>query len=381
MTRIRPNRPRGARLALRALPAALVAGLLLAAFSQAAAAKVVWLCKPGQHADPCTPGLSTTSYSPSLKPTGVLHPQAVKHPSIDCFYVYPTVSGQKTTLANFKVDPVERSVALQQAARYSQYCRVFAPVYRQVTLTALLAGTNETPAQLRTPVADVRTAFRTYLQKYNHGRGFVLIGHSQGSFVLRSLIAKDVDSKPTVRKHLLSAILMGGDVLVKNGKAVGGDFKHIAACHSNTQLGCVIAFSTFDQPVPNPSLFGRTTVKGEHVLCTNPAALGGGSGGLVPILPSAPFYSKSALAAGIAALNIKQPMPSTVWSTEPGSYSGECSSAGGANVLEIKALHGAQVATPSPTPEWGLHLLDANIALGNLISIVHKEAAAFAARG
>ena len=375
----RPHRPR-ARVGLAASLAVLV-GLVFASLSSAAAANVIWLCKPGQHPDPCTPGLSTTSYSPSLKPTGVLHPKAVKHPSIDCFYVYPTVSGQKTTLANFKVDPVERSIALQQVARYSQYCRVFAPVYRQVTLTALLAGTQKTPAQLRIPLADVRTAFRTYLQKYNHGRGFVLIGHSQGSLVLRELIAKDIDTKPAVRKRLVSAILMGGNVLVKNGENVGGDFKHVPACRSNTQLGCVIAFSTFDQPVPNPSLFGRSTVKGEHVLCTNPAALGGGSGALVPIFASAPSYPMSVLAAGIAALHITQPMPPTVWATEPGSYSGRCSSAGGANVLEITALHGAQVATPSLTPQWGLHLVDANIALGNLISLVKREATAFAQHG
>jgi hypothetical protein len=36
------------------------------------------------------------------------------------------------------------------------------------------------------------------------------------------------------------------------------------------------------------------------------------------------------------------------------------------------------VASPSPTAEWGLHLLDANIALGNLITVVKDEAAAFA---
>jgi len=45
-------------------------------------------------------------------------------------------------------------------------------------------------------------------------------------------------------------------VLVKKGKDIGGDFKHIPACHSATQIGCVIAFSSFDQPVPTPSLFG-----------------------------------------------------------------------------------------------------------------------------
>ena len=74
-------------------------------------------------------------------------------------------------------------------------------------------------------------------------------------------------------------------------------------------------------------------------------------------------------------------MPPTVWSAEPGSYRAHCSSAGGANVLEITAVGGAKTANPSPTPEWGLHLLDANIALGNLVSIVKAEEAAFVRSG
>ncbi len=54
--------------------------------------------------------------------------------------MYPTVSDQPTTLSNRQIDPEERSIALYQAARYSQYCRVFAPMYRQVTVTALDSG-------------------------------------------------------------------------------------------------------------------------------------------------------------------------------------------------------------------------------------------------
>jgi hypothetical protein len=49
-------------------------------------------------------------------------------------------------------------------------------------------------------------------------------------------------------------------------------------------------------------------------------------------------------------------------------------------VLQITPLDGAQTATPSPDPTWGLHLLDANIELGNLISVLHDEANAYAAR-
>jgi hypothetical protein len=142
----------------------------------------------------------------------------------------------------------------------------------------------------------------------------------------------------------------------------------------------VIAFSTFDQPPPANSIFGRTTVPGDQVLCTNPAALGGGAASVDPIFPSQPFAPGTLIAAGIALLKITQPAAPTTWLSEPGAYRARCSSAGGANVLQVTALHGAETATPSPDPTWGLHLLDANIALGNLLTVVRSEAAAYAAR-
>jgi Protein of unknown function (DUF3089) len=378
-----PRRPRAAAFVL-----ALVATALLAATASASAgASPVWLCRPGLQPDPCTPGLSTTVYSAKLHKLGVRHPQAIKHPAIDCFYVYPTVSDQTTGNANLHIDPEERSIALYQAARYSQYCKVYAPMYRQVTLAGIgSAGKPTTPVNPALALSSVRSAFASYLAHDNHGRGFVLIGHSQGSFILRQLIAKDVDPKPAVRRRLLSAILLGGNVLVKPGRrGIGGDFKHIAACRSNTQLGCVIAFSTFDQPVPKASLFGRPSRvlgapagKGDIVLCTNPAALAGGSAIVAPILPSAPFAPGTLIAVGNDLLKITQPHPPTVWFTQPDAYSAQCVNSNGAHVLMLKALHGAQVASPAPNAAWGLHLLDANIALGNLISIVHSESIAYA---
>jgi hypothetical protein len=365
----------------------VVATTAFAAFAAGASAKTVWLCFPGHSPNPCTPGLSTTVYSPTLKQIGVEHPKPVAHPAIDCFYVYPTVSGQPTGNSNLQIDPEERSIALYQAARYSQYCRVFAPMYRQVTLAGIGTVGTKAPSKPPSPalaLSDVRASFQEYLRKYNQGRGFVLIGHSQGSFVLRQLIAKDVDRKPAVRKLLVSAILLGGNVLVKTGKDIGGDFQHIAACHSATQIGCVIAFSSFDQPVPNSSIFGRPSPvlgtkvpTGVQVLCTNPAALGGGSAPVATITPSQPFDPKSVLNLGIKLLGLTQPHPSTVWVAEPRAYRARCSSANNANVLQITAVGGAKLPNPSPTPDWGLHLLDAQVALGNLLTDVKAEAAAF----
>lgn len=361
------------------IAAAVGAAGMALAVAGSADAQTHWLCRPGLADNPCAPGLSTTRYAPDGTAGAVEHPKADAKPVADCFYVYPTVSDQKTTIANFDVDPVLRSIALYQAARYSQHCRIFAPVYRQVTLTTLNSTGTETGEQLATGLSDVRKAFADYLAHDNHGRPFVLIGHSQGSFLLRSLIATDIDSTPALRRRMLSAILLGGDVLVKRGSDVGGDFQHVRACRSTTQLGCVVAFSTFDQPVPADALFGRAPA-GQEVLCTNPAALRGGSAPLDAIFPSAPFAPESTLAVGIALLGVTQPTPSTVWSREPTAYRGRCSSANGANVLQLTPLPGAQTPKPSPTPQWGLHLMDANIALGNLVDLVASQERAYTGR-
>jgi Protein of unknown function (DUF3089) len=375
-----------------ALTAAVIAGACtLAAAAPAASAKTVWLCFPGHRPDPCAPSLATTVYTPKLKKIGVVHPQRVKAPAIDCFYVYPTVSAQPTGNSNLVIGPAERSIAVDQAARYSQYCRVYAPMYRQVTLIGLGATATKptTPPNPALAVADVRSAFATYLKRYNHGRGFVLIGHSQGSGVLEELIAKDIDPRPAVRARMVSAILLGGNVLVKKGKDIGGDFKHIHACHSATQLHCVIAFSTFDQPVPAFSLFGRPLQlpgapkppAGTVVLCTNPAALAGGNGELTPIFASRPSFAGNPLNSALAGLGQRPPKPRTEFWTEPNAYSARCSSANDAHVLQITPMHGAVKLRPSPQPYWGLHLLDGGIALGNLLAIVDREAAAYVRHG
>ena len=54
--------------------------------------------------------------------------------------------------------------------------------------------------------------------------------------------------------------------------------------------------------------------------------------------------------------------------------------AGGADVLQITPRNGAPVYNPSPDADWGLHLVDANIALGNLVGLVRSQIAAYESR-
>jgi pimeloyl-ACP methyl ester carboxylesterase len=361
------------RRPLEAVILALIAFVLLPA---SADAKVVWLCKPGQKANPCEPSLTTTNFSPKGKRLGVEHVQRAKRRRADCFYVYPTVSDQKQPQASQVVDDVLRSVALYQTARYSRDCRVFAPVYRQVTIQGLFEPGTVTPEMREQGYDDVVEAWRAYLKRFNHGRGVVLIGHSQGTFVLRRLIREEIDPKASARRRIVSAVLLGGNVTVKQGSDRGGDFKRVRACRHEGQTGCVVAFSTFNAPVPDGALFGRTSQPGLEVLCTNPAALGGGSAKITPIYPSAPF-ADSAIGAGANFALQGLPRPKTPWAGFPDAYSGKCSKAGGASVLQVRPLRGAFPFTPSPDATWGLHLTDANIALGELADLVKRQIRAY----
>src|ERR687898_919246 len=193
----------------------------------APAPQPVRLCKPRLADNPCEPSLKTTDLSPTGEQLGIHKVKAARRPKVDCFYVYPTVSDQPTPQANLEIDPVLRSIALYQAARYSEHCRVFAPVYRQITLAGLGltgGGGGGTPEMFETAYADVRNAWNNYLKKHNHGRGGVLIGHSQGTFNLTRLVQEEIDPKRKARKKLVSALLLGGNVTVRAGGDAGGDF-------------------------------------------------------------------------------------------------------------------------------------------------------------
>jgi hypothetical protein len=274
---------------------------------------------------------------------------------------------------------VLRSIALYQAARFSRDCRVFAPVYRQFTIQGLLQPETITPEMREEGYADVVEAWRHYLARFNHGRGVVLLGHSQGTFVLRQLMREEIDPRRAARRRIVSALLLGGNATVARGEDRGGDFKNIRACRSARQLGCVIAFSAFNARPPANALFGRTSEPGLEVLCTNPGALGGGSSSVTPVYPTKPFAaSVIGSAANLATSGL--PKPRTPWTAFPNGYSARCSRAAGASVLQVESRGGGFDLEAVPDATWGVHLADANIALGTLTDLVRRQIARYARR-
>ncbi len=353
----------------------------LAVIGPAAKANVDWLCNPSMASDPCRGDLTTRYFEPDGS-SHVATPKVPANPPVDCFYVYPTVSNQPTPNATQTADPEVRSIALYQAQRFSTKCRVYAPLYRQVTAAGVtLASQTHDTTPYATAFMDVAEAWHRYLSDANHGRGVVLIGHSQGSRMLRALVRRDIDPNSRLRKRLVSAIIPGAN-------ANTNDFANVPACRARGQTGCVVSYSTFNDTPPDNARFGRTDtdpvgnalgLPGGPVICTNPAALLGTGENLESLLPSQPF------APGIISLLLIElyggPPPSadTPWLQPIDHYTGRCETSNGANVLMTSPVANARTLNPSPDSTWGIHLVDINIALGNLVTVVGEQARAWRA--
>jgi hypothetical protein len=349
-----------------------------------------WICRPGKANDACSVDLSTTVVAADGKLTNESYTANPKAP-IDCFYVYPTVSTDPGTNSDMSIDPAEQNVIRQQFARFGSQCRQFAPMYRQITLAGLrtaMAGGGRAPLDQGVGYNDVLDAWNYYLKNDNNGRGVVLVSHSQGSYVLIRLMAEEIDGKP-VQSRLISAILMGTTVPVAKGKDVGGAFKSIPLCRSGEQTGCLITFATFRNTIPPPAntLFGQVTTPGMEAGCTNPAALAGGSGQLHAYLTG-----QGSLIASAGAMKhqwVKDgPAIETPFVSVPGLLSAKCASNDNANYLEITVnadasdpraddIPGDLGMAGKPLANWGLHLIDVNLTMGNLLDIVAKQSKSY----
>ena len=352
-----------------------------------------WLCKPGRADDVCGRSNQDATVVRADGSTRVERFHADPNAPIDCFYVYPTVSKDPGGNATMAVEKEEVVVVNQQFARFAAVCRPYAPIYRQVTLTALQAQMmgRPIPADRALAYDDVKDAWDYYLKHDNHGRGVVLIGHSQGSGVLIQLVKNRIDGQP-VQRQIVSVILGGARLQVPVGKDVGGDFQSIALCHAASQTGCAINFASFraDSPPPANSRFGTASGPGMEAACVNPAALGGGSG---------PLHDD--LASGVEAI-AADALPPKAWTNPPtpintpfvetpGLLTAECRNDGTHSYLAI-TLHpdpagrrvneitGDIVVMGHVLKDWGLHLIDMNLTMGNLVETVGAEGRAYLAK-
>lgn len=288
------------------------------------ASKDLWLCRPDIEDDYCdTADLSTTE----IQPDGTMEvlDEIAPNPDaeVDCFYVYPTVNydpepGNTETLVPPPEETVE--VVAWQAAQYRGTCRLYAPLYHQmsnITYLAYIYHVQESEYFQRA-YADVAEAFDYYLRNHNEGRAFILIGHSQGSHILTELLRDRFDDDEDLRAQLVSAVLTGptGTVQVPEGERIGGSFANVPLCSSASDTGCVIAF---DANYPEPGVFlgvGAQVTPPMTRGCVNPASFDDSLATLAAFV-----YPRSSWTLAPTFPNRVQ----TEWVRYSGIYTGRCS--------------------------------------------------------
>jgi hypothetical protein len=341
-----------------------------------------WLCLPGRNGrgktDLCTTPLKTTALNPNGYGSSGLSGVA-RDPDVDCFIVYPTVS--RDAGMNSDLNPgggEEKASIVSQFARFAGACRPYAPLYRQMTLAAVsaaAAGADVTaPAVLA--YGDVRSAFRYYLNHYNKGRPFVLVGHSQGSLMLQRLIEHEIEGRP-VAKQMKLAIIPGFNVLVPQGKLVGGTFKSTPVCSMPGQTGCVMTWVSFreNNPPPPGAIFGYADKPGMTVACTNPGRPG--AAGWVELDSYWNARSTLPVPGGPITWSTEGAPPSPFLRTE-GLVSARCVNDGPRGYLSIRTnadpndkrtdrIGGEVGLLGMFIPGWGMHLIDMNAPQGDLV--------------
>jgi hypothetical protein len=336
-----------------------------------------WLCLPGRK-DICSTPLPTTD----LNPNGYGSPaesSIARDPPIDCFYVYPTVSSDPGLNSDLNPGREEKLATESQFARFASVCRPFAPIYRQMTLGAVAAysaGAN-IDAAAALAYSDVLAAWRNYIRTRNNGRPFVLIGHSQGSLMLQMLIAREIENDPAVARRMKLAVIPGYDVLVPQGKLVGGTFKKTPLCSRPGETACVMTWTSFrEKNVPPPgAIFGYADQPRMTVGCVNPALPGSRDWAKLDSY----WFARSTLPVpgGPVQWSSEGPPP-TPYLHARGLVSAKCINDGQRGYLWVRTDHnpgdkrtnriGGEVSVLGMfVPGWGMHLADMAIGQGDLI--------------
>jgi hypothetical protein len=285
-------------------------------------AKELWLCRPDIEDDHCdTADLSMTE----IRPDGTMVTLAEVAPNpdaeVDCFYVYHTVNWSPEPGNTEILVPHPEGVigtVFRDAAHYRGVCRVFAPLYHQMSLGTYTAFGSEwdNTEFFEKAYDDIVDAFEYYMRNHNEGRDFVLIGHSQGSHILTKMLQDKFDDDEVLREQLVSAVLMGPTnyMQVLDGEIIGGSLENIPLCRSASETGCIIAFDA------NPA--GVETSYNDLVpafppsirACVNPASFDDGPGTLAGLTYPRTYSSLIPFPDGV----------DTEWVRYPKIYTSQC---------------------------------------------------------
>ncbi len=179
----------------------------------------------------------------------------------DLFYVYPTLfSSPEQPYMEWRGAPeVARKTTgfvKAQTAIFGPEARIFAPYVRQLEYTRCIRELEKqrTPKGSERGIRDTCDAFRSYLKKWNRGRPFVLVGHSQGAVDLYEMLKRMPEI--TRSRGFVAAYLPG--LPHKTKSTIERDFagRDIAPARNASDTGVIIVWNTQNRKAKNRCFTG-----------------------------------------------------------------------------------------------------------------------------
>ena len=220
---------------------------------------------PPDYADPdswaARPGMDSPAQD---VPPGVPAPDPETVAKIDVFYVHPTTYfwrwAWNAEPHGWLSDAIINVTLRDQASAFNSSGRIYAPYYRQLTLSGFdMPKTME--KGLAIAYSDIKRAFQYFLEHDNESRPIFLVGHSQGSRLIKRLL-RDFFSDPPLRDRLVAAYAVGTEIRREGNLAVPGD---TPICQTPNQTGCLVSWRTYSVPAPPEKV-----KPGEAFVCINP---------------------------------------------------------------------------------------------------------------
>jgi len=244
----------------------------------------LWYSRPGMgNKDPAAWQPRFRDGSPPIAWPGDASPKPFA-----VFFIHPTSyldrSRWNAPIGDEEAERIARLYIRSMASPFARHGEIWAPKYRQATMGAMIAPSEDARRAIQTAYGDVEQAFDVFLDTIGKDRPIVLVGHSQGALHLIELLKRRFKDRPLAAR-LVAAYAVGWPISVEHDLADIG----IPPCDGPTQSGCVLSWASFAEPADPSDLF---EVYGESrsdsgaqrgdspILCTNP--LTGARGGAAP---------------------------------------------------------------------------------------------------
>lgn len=199
-------------------------------------------------------------------------PAAKADKGFDVFYIYPTLVADKNTpLMQWDEKTKAKVIPFVQAqlSGFKNVANLYCPYVRQLEFYRCmkeLQGPLTSEDEIKTPpamadssatgVADAIEAFHYYLTHLNHGRPYILLGHSQGAMDLAIVLLMNGNIMPD---HGFVAAYLIGMPFKKNAAGAKLPFAKEAG-----DVGVVISWNTQSKDCKNSVFTGKGTY------CINP---------------------------------------------------------------------------------------------------------------